>query len=205
MMSQASLVEEKRGAKVAGKEKSEQMACMRRRLPEVLTNLRVLLRNKKPADAVVDIVAHVEREKLFPEAHYAFEAGLLTPRLTRFIEDTGKHWVSELNGSCHIQWEGPWRPLERVAEDLRRESSLSFRSFPVRSLNEETKTFHAFTRSVRLDHYGRKRIVIVHEQANLKDAPYFLFTDALYWEGSRILETWLYRWQEKLFQEFFSS
>jgi len=203
-MPQAILVAEKHGVKVASREKSEQMVCMRKRLPEFLADLGGILRGKRPADAILDIIAYIEREKLFPEAHYAFDAGLLTPKLTRLIEETGKHWVSELEGSCRIQWEGPWRSLERVAEDLRRESSLSFRSFFIRLPNKETKTFRAFTRSVRLDHYGRKRIVIVHEQMDLKDTPYFLFTDALYWEGSRVLETWLYRWKEEFFCKSFS-
>lgn len=203
-MSRAIFVEEKSGAKMTGREKSEQMACMRKRLPEFLATVSLLSKSKRPADAVVDLVAHLERERLFPEAHYAFETGLLTPELARLIEEAGKHWVSELAGSRHIQWEGPWRQLDQVAEDLRRESPMSFRSFSVRSLPEGMKIFRAFTRSVRLDHYGRRRIVIVHEREDLMDTPYFLFTDALYWEGGRILETWGYRWKEIIFQEFSS-
>ena len=50
--------------------------------------------------------------------------------------------------------------------------------------------------------YGRKRIVIAHEQADLSDTPRFLITDALHWESGRILETWSFRWAAELFHEF---
>jgi hypothetical protein len=60
----------------------------------------------------------------------------------------------------------------------------------------------AFTKVVRLKRYGRKRLVIVHEQADLSDAPRFLLTDALHWESGRVLETWSYRWASEVFHEF---
>ena len=52
----------------------------------------------------------------------------------------------------------------------------SFRPVQVRCRNGETKPFWAFTKVVRLKRYGRKRLVIVHEQEDLRDAPRFLLT-----------------------------
>ena len=72
----------------------------------------------------------------------------------------------------------------------------------VRCRNGETKSFWAFTKVVRLKRYGRKRLVIVHEQAELRDAPRFLLTDALHWESGRVIETWSYRWASEIFHEF---
>ena len=60
----------------------------------------------------------------------------------------------------------------------------------------------AFTKVVRLKRYGRKRLVIGHEQADLSDAPRFLLTDALHWESGHVLETWSYRWASEIFHEF---
>jgi hypothetical protein len=60
--------------------------------------------------------------------------------------------------------------------------------------NGEEKEFWAFTKVVRLKRYGRKRIVIVHEQADLADPARFLVTDALHWESKRVIQTWSYRW-----------
>jgi hypothetical protein len=57
----------------------------------------------------------------------------------------------------------------------------------VRLSNGEEKGFFAFTKVVRLKRYGRKRLVIVHEQSELTDAPRFLVTDALHWESGRVL------------------
>ena len=55
---------------------------------------------------------------------------------------------------------------------------------------------------MRLKRYGRKRVVIVHEQADLQDAPRFLLTDARHWESRRVIETWRYRWASEIFHEF---
>jgi hypothetical protein len=71
-----------------------------------------------------------------------------------------------------------------------------------RKLNSPAKSFWVFTKVVRLKRYGRKRLVIVHEQADLGDAPRFLLTDALHWDSGRVIETWSYRWAAEIFHEF---
>ena len=64
------------------------------------------------------------------------------------------------------------------------------------------KEFWAFTKTVRLKRYGRKRIAMVHERADLTDKPRFLVTDALHWESGRMIETWSFRWAAEVFHEF---
>ena len=78
----------------------------------------------------------------------------------------------------------------------------SFRPVQVRCRNGETKSFWAFTKVVRLKRYGRKRLVIVHEQEDLSDAPRLLLSDARHWESGRVIETWSYRWASEIFHEF---
>ena len=58
-----------------------------------------------------------------------------------------------------------------------------------------------FTKVIRLKRYGRKRLVIVHEQQDL-GCPCFLLTDALHWDSRRVIETWSYRWTTEIFHEF---
>jgi hypothetical protein len=65
----------------------------------------------------------------------------------------------------------------------------------------EEKVFFAFTKVVRLKRYGRKRLVIVHEQPDLSDAPRFLVTDALHWESGRVIQTWSYALASEVFSE----
>jgi hypothetical protein len=72
----------------------------------------------------------------------------------------------------------------------------------VRCRNGETKPYWVFTKSVRLKRYGRKRLGIVHEQADLRETPRFFLTDALHWESGRVIETWSYRWASAIFHEF---
>jgi hypothetical protein len=148
------------------------------------------------------VVQQLEQEGHFPQAHYAFDNGVLTLELTRGIESVGKHWVSEVECSRHIQWQGQWRRVEAVAAALRRDHPESFRPVRVRCRNGETKQGWVFTKVVRLKRYGRKRLVIVHEHEDLSDAPRFLLTDALHWESGRVMETWSYRWASESFHEF---
>lgn len=56
--------------------------------------------------------------------------------------------------------------------------------------------------SIHLKKYGRKRLLIVHELADLTDQPRFLLTDALHWESKRLIETWSYRLSIEDFHEF---
>jgi hypothetical protein len=179
-----------------------QMEQARERVLELLHHLQHRLAYKKRTAMVVEIVAYIEEEGHFPQAHYAFDNGVLTLELTRLIESKGKHWVSELESSRHILWEDQWQRIDEVAAELRQRHPESFRRVQVRCRNGESKSFWGFTKTVRLKRYGRKRLVMVHERADLTDAPRFLVTDALHWESGRIIESWSFRWAAELFHEF---
>jgi hypothetical protein len=144
----------------------------------------------------------IEAEGRFPQAHYAVDHGVLTVELTRLMEAASKHWVSELESRRLIQWRGVWTRVEAGAAELRREHPEAFRPVRVRGRKGETKTVWAFTKVVRLKKYGRKRLVIAHEDEQLQDTPRFFLTDALYGEGGRVIETWSYRWGSEVFHEF---
>jgi hypothetical protein len=180
----------------------EQMEQARTRLLELLHHLEHRLGYKKRTEIVVEMVAQLEEEGKFPQADYAFDNGVLTLELTRLIESKGKHWVSEVESSRHILWYDQWRRIDEVATELRQTHPESFRRVQVRCRNGETKEFWVFTKSVRLKRYGRKRIAMVHERADLTDKPRFLVTDALHWESGRIIETWSFRWAAEVFHEF---
>jgi hypothetical protein len=179
-----------------------QMEQARTRLLELLHHLEHKLAYKKRTEIVVEMVAQVEEEGRFPQADYAFDNGVLTIELTRLIESKGKHWVSEVESSRHILWQDEWRRIDEVATELRQRYPESFRRVEVRCRNGERKEFWAFTKSVRLKRYGRKRIAMVHERSDLTDTPRFLVADALHWESRRIIETWSFRWAAEVFHEF---
>ena len=183
-------------------ESYEQMEHVQGRLLELLHHLAPRLAYKKRTEIALAIAQQLEEEGHFPQAHYAFDNGLLTLELTRLIERQGKHWVSEVECSRHIQWQGQWQRVYTVAATLRREHPASFRAVRGRCRNGETKSYWVFTKSVRLKRYGRKRLVLVHEQPDLRDTPRFLRTDALHWESGRVIETWSYRWAAEILHEF---
>jgi hypothetical protein len=188
--------------KATAKESYEQMAEARGRLLEVLHYRIHQLQYRKRTEIAVEIVRQLEAEGQFPQAHYAFDNGVLTLELTRLIESRGKHWVSELEVSRHIQWQGHWRRVDEVGAELRHHHPESFRPVKVSCRNGEEKVFFAFTQVVRLKRYGRKRLVIMHEPEDLTDAPRFLLTDAVHWESGRVIQTWSYRWASEVFHEF---
>jgi hypothetical protein len=180
----------------------EQMEQARTRLLELLHHLDHKLAYKKRTEIVVEMVAQLEEEGQFPQADYAFDNGVLTIELTRLIESKGKHWVSEVESSRHILWKDDWQRIDDVARELRATYPESFRQVHVRCRNGEQKLFWAFSKSVRLKRYGRKRIAMVHERADLTDNPRFLVSDALHWESGRMIETWSFRWAAEVFHEF---
>jgi hypothetical protein len=180
----------------------EQLEQARQRVVDLRYYHKNRLSYRKRTELAVAIVEQLETEGHFPPADYAFDNGVLSLPLTRLIEGHAKHWVSELECSRPILWEGQWRRVDEVAAQLRTDHPESFRALQVRGRNGETKAFWAFTKAVRLKRYGRKRLVIVHEHADLSDAPRFLLTDALHWESGRVIQTWSYRWPTEIFHEF---
>ena len=107
--------------KATAKESYEQMAEARERLLELLYSRIHQLQYRKRTEIAVEIVRQLEAEGQFPQAHYAFDKGVLTLELTRLIESRGKHWVSEVEISRHIQWQGHWRRVDEVSAELRQQ------------------------------------------------------------------------------------
>jgi hypothetical protein len=183
-------------------ESSTQREEARGRVLELLHHLGHRLGYKKRMELALDIVQHLEQEGHVPSAQYAFDHGVLSLELSRGIAHAGTHWVRELECSRHIHWQGQWHRVEAVAQALRQAHPESFRAVRVHGRNGETKPFWVLTKVIRLKRYGRKRLVIVHDQQDLGDAPRFLLTDALHGDRSRVIETWSYRWTAAIFHEF---
>jgi hypothetical protein len=91
-----------------------------------------------------------------------------------------------------VEWQ--WCRVDRVDTQLQADHRESFRLLQVHCRNGEVKQCWAFTKTVRLKRYGRKRLVIVYEKEDLSDPPRFLLTDALHWESARVIQTWSYRY-----------
>lgn len=187
---------------MTAKENYEQMEQIKKRLLELLHHQKNKLAYRKRTEIAVDIVRQLESEGEFPNADYAFDQGVLSRPLTEAIEASGKHWVTEIERSRNIMWNGQWQRTESVAEKLRTKHPESFRHKSVQCRNGKKRDIWAFTKVVRLKKYTRKRLVIVHEKSDLSDAPLFLLTDALHWDSSRVFATWTYRWSVEIFHEF---
>ena len=189
--------------RMTAQENYTEMEQIQKRLSEVVSYQRNRLAYCKRTQMAVEIVRQIEDEGHFPQADYAFDNGVLTRELTKLIEDRGKHWVSEIESSRHINWQGHWCRVDEVAQELRTRHRESFRHLKVKVRNGTEREYWAFTKVVRLKKgYGRKRLVIVHEQADLSDTPRFLLTNAQHWESGRTIQVWSYRWPVEVFHEF---
>ncbi|NJK39356.1 MAG: hypothetical protein HC920_17520 [Oscillatoriales cyanobacterium SM2_3_0] len=180
----------------------EQMEQIARRWIELLSYHLHKQSYRKRTEIAVEIVRQIEAEGDYPQADYAFDQGVLNLPLTSLIEQSGKHWVSEIEKSRLILWDNDWLNVEKVAASLRQEHPESFRHKKVRCRNGTFREIWAFSKVVCLKRYGRKRLVIVHETAELSDAPRFLLTDALHWDASRTFATWSFRGPIETFHEF---
>lgn len=187
---------------MTAQENYEQMEQVRERLLELLHYHKNRLAYRKRTEITVEIVRQLELEGQFPNADYAFDQGVLSYPLTEVIEANRKHWVTEIERSRNVMWNGQWQRVDRVAETLKTDHQESFRHKLVCCRNGEKRDIWAFTKVVRLKKYGRKRLVIVHEKSDLSDPPRFLLTDALHWDASRVFATWSYRWSVEIFHEF---
>lgn len=123
-------VEEKAYLEMTAQESYEEMAQVRERLVELLHYQKNRLAYRKRTEMAVDLVRQIEAEGQFPQAHYAFDNGVLCRPLTELIEQSGKHWVSELEHSRLILWGHQWQPVGRVAGALRH--SANYRPETVR-------------------------------------------------------------------------
>ncbi len=187
--------------KMTAKQSYIEMEQVRERLLELFHYHKHRLQYRSRTEIAVDIVREIETEGHFPNADYAFDNGVLTRELTELIEASGKHWVSEIECSRNILWNDQWRRVDSVELELRTEHPESFRKTQVCTRGGEVKRIWTFTKTVRLKKYGRQRLVMIHEQEDLQDAPRFLLTDALHWESGRVMETWTYRWSCEVFHE----
>jgi hypothetical protein len=183
------------------------MEQIAKRLVELVSYQRNRLAYCKRTEMAVEIDRQIEDEGHFPQADDAFDNGVLTRDMTKLIEDRDKHWVSEIESSRHINWQGQWRRVDEVAAELRTTHPESFRHLKVKVRNGNEPEYWAFTKVVRLKiqlkkGYGRKRLVIVPEQAELRDTPRFLLTDARHWESVRKIQPWNYRWPVEVCHEF---
>lgn len=194
--------EEKAYLKATDKALYESLEEARQRLLELLSYEAHRRSYKKRTDLFLEVVQHLEEEGSFPDVDYVFDNGVLSRPLTAYIEGRGKYWLSDIEKSRHINWKGQWRRVDTIAEELRCEHAQAFRKCTATLRNGETRPAWIFSKVVRLKKYGKLRLFIVHYEEDLSDAPQYLVTNALHWEGTRAIQTWSYRWTSEIFHEF---
>jgi hypothetical protein len=145
-----SVKEEMAYLEATSKDIYEQMEEAHKRVLELLHHRQHQLEYRKRTEIAWEIVQQLEEEGHFPQAHDAFDNGVLHLEFTKYIESREKHWVSEVECSRHIQWYGQWRRVDVVAAELKQDHPESFRPVTVQCRHGERKPFWAFTKTIRL-------------------------------------------------------
>src|SRR5512134_930470 len=120
----------------------------RQRVIDLLHYHKNRLSYRKRTEIALEIARQLEAEGRFPHAPYAFDQGVLSVPLTQFLEQHGKHWVSEVQSSRLVQWQGQWCRADGLNALLCHQCPESFRALTVRLCNGEEKTFWVFTKAV---------------------------------------------------------
>ena len=149
-----------------------------------------------------EMVTPLAQEGHLPQAPDAFDHGVVNLELTRGSEHAGHHGVREWERARPIPWQGQWRRVEAVAAARRHAHPESVRLMRVRCRQGETKACGALTNVVRLQRYGRQRLVIGHEREARRDAPRLRLTEARHWASGRVIETWRDRWTADIVPAF---
>jgi hypothetical protein len=111
---------------MTAQESYEQMEQVYQRLEQLLHYHKNRLAYRKRTEIAVDIVRQLESEGQFPQADYAFDSGVLSRPLTELIEASGKHWVSEIESSRLILWQGQWQRVDGRRSGLAPRTSGEF-------------------------------------------------------------------------------
>jgi hypothetical protein len=194
--------EEQAYLKATDKSQYDSQEAVLQRLIEVLSYEAHRRAYQTRTDLFLGLVKQLEEEGHFPDTDYVFDNGVLSRPVTKYIEDRGKYWLSEIEKSRNILWKGQWRRVDSVAEELRRDHPEAFRKHTATLRNGETRTCWIFSKVVRLKRYGKLRVFLVYDEQDLSDPPQYLVTNALHWEGTKAIQTWSYRWTSEVFHEF---
>jgi hypothetical protein len=116
------------------------------RLSELIAYPRNRQSYRTRTERLIEIVQQIEVEGQFPKANYVFDSGVCAAELTQVIEQSGKHWVSEVACNRSVLWSNQWRRIDAVAADLGQSSRHAFRCYEIRQRNGEQKTVYSSKR-----------------------------------------------------------
>ena len=194
--------EEKAYLKATDKKQDDSQHELRQRLIELFSYEVHRKAYKTRTELFLELVQQLEAEGQFPDADDVFDNGVLSRPVTAYIEQCGKYWLSELEKSRNVCWQGRWRRVDAIAEALRRDHPEAFRKHTATLRKGETRTCWIFSKVVRLKRDSKLRLFIVHDEQDLRDPPQYLVTNALHWEGTKAIQTWSYRWTSEVLHAF---
>jgi len=141
---------------------------------------------RSKVELAMNLVEECERLGVAAE-NYVFDAWYLSKRLTSHIEAYGKGWVSRLKANRIVYHEERRMTIKELRKILPREAFKW-----VRVLD---KTYWVHTQVLDINKLGKVRVVICHDNKDLKGEPVYLATNRLYWEEVRVVQCYSLRFR----------
>ncbi len=138
-----------------------------------------------------------------------FDAWYTQPAFCRFIDGTLKRpYVGALSDDDRLRVKNDLRRLDEFADQLKQEHLQAVQrqrapTFKPITLHFKGHTEHlyAYCATHRLNQFGRQRLVISYDNADLSDRPAFYISNRLAWQAPGILRIRRHRWPVEVYHE----
>jgi len=133
---------------------------------------------------------------------YVFDSWFCTKKLTHYIRDIGKNWVSQVKSNRLVLHNGYQVRLSKYLDEYVKPDQ--YKSVVVKTKDETGKeketTHYCFTKSITIKELGRIRIVVCYQNKELKGKRFILGTNRTNWsQPKKIIDTYSKRWPIETF------
>lgn len=138
-----------------------------------------------------------------------FDNWYTQPGLCRYLDETLQlDYVGTLAENDEVRLRRGRQRLDEFAEHLKQEHLTAlprghppvFQPIPVHYKGEK-ETYYSYCATHRLETFGRQRLVINHQQADLSDDPVFLISNQVEWQAPGITRIYRHRWPVEVYHE----
>ena len=138
-----------------------------------------------------------------------FDNWFTQPAFCRFLDQTlGLPYVGTLAGDNKVNLKAGQMTLADFAAQLKEEhetavkkgGKLVFRRVTI-PYKGESKTYYSYCQTHHIHNFGKQRLVINHNQADLADNPVFYISNRLVWQAAGITRIRRHRWPVEVYHE----
>lgn len=158
---------------------------------------------KKKTEIALDIVDKIAAKGI--KGVFAFDNAFMNKKMCQRIESHKRIWVSRVKSNRKILYKGRWVKLREVAQEIAKKikhqqqlSKQAKRKNICREIKSHGKKYLVWSKYTKLAGIGKRKIFIIWLDCNLSNTPYFLSTNATWWEEKKAINYYNGRWAEEM-------